>query len=201
MRGGDGRHDIAQRALAVRRLEGTRSSTRHRSVACVRAESDSAKVSRRSTASVTVGRRGNPQREVVRGEHAGVAVVGVALRVVAPGGLEVDPADPAPADGHHGLGRRAGARGRVGDHPGHHHRADRASRYRPRSRSTCRARAAGRRPRARRCAPGSGGWASGPRRTGAAAPRRGRRSARGGRRRRRPSTRHRALDAVGDHVG
>ena len=40
------------------------------------------------------------------GEDAGVAVVGVALGVGAAGGLEVDPAHAAPADGEHGLGGR-----------------------------------------------------------------------------------------------
>ena len=79
---------------------------------------------------VAVGGRRDPQREVVGGEHAGVAVVGVALGVAAAGRLEVDPAHPAPADGHDRLGGRGRAGGRVGDHPGdddrlHRRQADR----------------------------------------------------------------------------
>ena len=107
-----------------------------------------------------VGGGADPDREVVGGDHAGVAVVGLALRVRAAGRLEVDPADAAPADGQDdlvGAGRRdrlAGVRRRVGHHAVDHHRAARSAASPPRWRSRCTAPAAGRPARARRCAPG-----------------------------------------------
>src|SRR4051794_22879595 len=55
---------------------------------------------------LSVGRRAEPQREVVGGNHTGVAVVGLALRVGARRRLEVDAVDAAPADRQDRLGRR-----------------------------------------------------------------------------------------------
>ena len=69
---------------------------------------------------------GDAQGEVVGGQHPGVAVVRLALRVVAAGRLEVHAGHPAPAQRDDGLGGRAHPLGRVGDHPGHDHRGHRA---------------------------------------------------------------------------
>ena len=89
-----------------------------------------------STASGTVGAGADPQREVLGGQRAGVAVVGHAVGVTAGRGLEVEPAYGAPAHGQHRLGHggvvgRAGRR-RVGDHPGHRHAAELVEPARPR---------------------------------------------------------------------
>src|SRR5690606_17661867 len=79
---------------------------------------------------VALRRGGDPQREVVGGHHAGGAVVSLAVRVGAAGGLEVDAGDATPADGHHRLGGGLRAGGRVGHHAGHHDRPDRRQRDR-----------------------------------------------------------------------
>ena len=59
---------------------------------------------------LAVGVGGDPQRDVVGAGRAGVAVVGVAVRVGAAGRLQVEAADPAPADGQRQLARPSPAR-------------------------------------------------------------------------------------------
>src|SRR5580765_4681432 len=52
---------------------------------------------------------GHPQREVVARDSAGIPVVGLAVRIAAVGGLQVDPAHRTPPDGEHDLARQGAA--------------------------------------------------------------------------------------------
>ena len=150
------RQDVADRSRAVTRQPtgaltvGAQDST----VAALRAPGE---LEHRVDCLRTVGARTDPQREVLGGQRAGVAVVGDAVGVAAGRGLEVDAAYGAPPDGQHGLGHVAHCAGcdgrrRVGDHPGHRDAADAVERDGLGRGRGVRLRAAGRRAGARRCA-------------------------------------------------
>ena len=77
-------------AVAVGRLDERRPSPAAAHAVRCAPRAHSAKASRPATASGPSAAARDPQREVVGGEHAGVAVVGLALGVGAAGRLEVD---------------------------------------------------------------------------------------------------------------